>query len=144
MSPLLVRAGWPLVLAMLRAGAQDDRPTLDASVDEDRVSVGEEFTYTLRAVSRSPVPMQVTLAPFTGLEIVARSERTEVGFAAGPVRVPIVPAAILFDLHVGDPSVRPDAAAGRAAADAASAGPVARGNVRTKSRVRFSSSNGPR
>ena len=90
MNALRVRAGWPLVLAMLLAGAQDDRPTLDASVDEDRVSVGEEFTYTLRAVSRSPVPMQVTLAPFTGLEIVARSERTEVGFAAGPVRTTVL------------------------------------------------------
>src|SRR6185295_13731661 len=49
--------------------AQDDRPQLEASVDEDRVSVGEELTYTLRAVSHSPVPMQVTLAPFIGLEV---------------------------------------------------------------------------
>ena len=77
-----------IALAIGRVGpaaAQDDRPQLEASVDEDRVSVGEEFTYTLRAVSHSPVPMQVTLAPFTGLEIVARSERTEVGFGAGPI-----------------------------------------------------------
>ena len=59
-------------------------------MDEDRVSVGEELTYTLRAVSHSPVPMQVTLAPFTGLEIVARSERTEVGFGAGPTRTTVL------------------------------------------------------
>ena len=35
-------------------------------------------------------------------------------------RVPIVPAAILFDLWVGDASIRPDAAAGYAACEAAS------------------------
>jgi len=72
------------------AAAQVGRPQLEASVDEDRVSVGEEFTYTLRAVSHSPVPMQVTLAPFTGLEVVARSERTEVGFGAGPTRTTVL------------------------------------------------------
>jgi hypothetical protein len=72
------------------AAAQDDRPQLEASVDEDRVSVGEELTYTLRAMSHSPVPMQVTLAPFIGLEIVARSERTEVGFGAGPTRTTVL------------------------------------------------------
>jgi hypothetical protein len=77
------------VLALLLV-FQDQRPQLEASVDEDRVSVGEEVTYTLRAVSHSPVPMQVTLPPFTGLEIVERSERTEVGFAAGPIRTTVL------------------------------------------------------
>lgn len=46
---------------------------------------------------------------------------------AGPV--PIVPAAVIYDLSVGDPSVRPDAAAGQAAADAASTAPVPQGNI---------------
>ena len=32
----------------------------------------------------------------------------DVGFPAGPVRVPIVPAAVIFDLGVGDAKVRPD------------------------------------
>lgn len=45
------------------------------------------------------------------------------------VRVPIVPAAIIFDLGVGDPSVRPGPAEGAAAYDARSAGPVAMGAV---------------
>ena len=49
--------------------------------------------------------------------------------AAGSVRVPIVPAAILFDLFVGDARIRPDAASGYAACEAASEGPVAQGNV---------------
>jgi L-aminopeptidase/D-esterase-like protein len=44
------------------------------------------------------------------------------GVAVGPVRVPIVPAAVLFDLWVGDPRIRPDAAAGYAACEAAHAG----------------------
>lgn len=78
------------VLAIALASLQGTRPQLEASVDEDRLSVGEELTYTLRAVSHSPVPMQVTLAAFTGLEVVARSERTEVGFGAGPIRTTVL------------------------------------------------------
>ncbi len=60
--------------------ARASGPQLEASVDEDRVSVGEELTYTLRAVSHSPAPMQVTLAPFNGLEIVG-AERAHRGGA---------------------------------------------------------------
>lgn len=41
------------------------------------------------------------------------------GLAVGSARVPIVPAAVLFDLWLGDPSVRPDAALGHAACMAA-------------------------
>ena len=51
------------------------------------------------------------------------------GLQVGPARVPIVPAAILVDLWVGDASIRPDAAAGYAACEAASTEPVAEGNV---------------
>lgn len=51
------------------------------------------------------------------------------GFPVGVARVPIVPAAILFDLACGRADVRPDAAAGYAACVAASAGPIAEGNV---------------
>ncbi len=80
----------PLLLASAVALGQGDRPQLDASVDENRIAVGEELTYTLRAVSRSPAPMQVTLAPFNGLEIVARSERTEVGLGGDVTRTTLV------------------------------------------------------
>jgi L-aminopeptidase/D-esterase-like protein len=52
-----------------------------------------------------------------------------IGIAVGPARVPIVPAAILFDLWVGDAAIRPDADSGYAACDAAGTGPVAEGNV---------------
>jgi L-aminopeptidase/D-esterase-like protein len=51
------------------------------------------------------------------------------GFDAGVARVPIVPAAILFDLALGDPSARPDAQAGYQACLAASSGPLQEGNV---------------
>ncbi len=51
------------------------------------------------------------------------------GLRVGPAVVPIVPAAILFDLYGGDLSVLPDAAAGYAACEAASTTPPAEGNV---------------
>jgi L-aminopeptidase/D-esterase-like protein len=51
------------------------------------------------------------------------------GFVVGPARVPIVPAAVLFDLWLGDARIRPDAQAGYAACAAASAQAPAQGNV---------------
>lgn len=58
----------------------------------------------------------------------ARGVGYEVGVARGAVRVPIVPAAILFDLGVGRADVRPDAEMGYQACLNASATP-AQGNV---------------
>lgn len=52
-----------------------------------------------------------------------------VGYDVGVARVPIVPAAILFDLAIGRADVRPDAAMGYAACLNASAVPPAQGNV---------------
>jgi L-aminopeptidase/D-esterase-like protein len=51
------------------------------------------------------------------------------GFEVGAVRVPIVPAAVIFDLWHGDTSIRPDAAAGHAACAAASTAVPAQGSV---------------
>lgn len=56
-------------------------------------------------------------------------EAQGLGLKVGPALVPIVPSAVLFDLWVGDHRIRPDAAAGRAACEAAHAGAVAEGNV---------------
>ena len=50
------------------------------------------------------------------------------GLAVGPARVPIVPAAVLFDLWIGDARLRPDASTGYAACEAASTEPPAQGN----------------
>ncbi len=51
------------------------------------------------------------------------------GFDTGFGRVPIVPAAVLFDLMIGDPRAYPDADAGYQACEAASDAPVPMGNV---------------
>ena len=56
-------------------------------------------------------------------------EEHGLGFPVGVTVVPIVPAAIIFDLTVGDFRVRPDAAMGYAACVAASDEPVAEGSV---------------
>lgn len=50
-------------------------------------------------------------------------EERGVGFPAGVARVPIVPAAVLFDLAVGRADIRPTAAMGYAACQAASSEP---------------------
>ncbi len=52
-----------------------------------------------------------------------------IGLQVGPARVPLVPAAVLFDLHLGDHRIRPDAQAGWSACEAASAAAPAEGNV---------------
>jgi L-aminopeptidase/D-esterase-like protein len=56
-------------------------------------------------------------------------EEQGVGHNVGVGVVPIVPAAIIFDLDLGDPAVRPDAAMGYAACQSASSDPVAEGCV---------------
>jgi L-aminopeptidase/D-esterase-like protein len=56
-------------------------------------------------------------------------EERGVGFDTRVARVPIVPAAILFDLGIGKPDVRPDAAMGYLACQNASSEPPAEGNV---------------
>lgn len=61
--------------------------------------------------------------------VVAWLEERGAGFDAGAARVPIVPAAVIFDLGIGRADRRPDAAMGRAACDAAAPGIPAQGRV---------------
>ena len=61
--------------------------------------------------------------------VVRYLEEQGIGLPVGPALVPIVPAAILFDLGLITAAVRPDAAAGYAAAIAAAPEPVAEGSV---------------
>lgn len=56
-------------------------------------------------------------------------EENNIGLDTGPARVPIVPAAILYDLNTGRADVRPDAAMGYRAAASASSVNRAEGNV---------------
>ena len=68
-----------------------------------------------------------------GLEAAAGVRRylagRNVGFAFGGQHVPIVPAAILFDLGIAKPNVHPNAAMGEAAAAAATADAVKEGSI---------------
>ena len=61
--------------------------------------------------------------------VVRYLEEQGLGLRVGPALVPIVSAAILFDLGLITAAVRPDAAAGYAAATAAGPEPVAEGSV---------------
>ena len=61
--------------------------------------------------------------------VVQYLEEQNVGFPAGPVRVPIVPAAVIFDLGVGDAKVRPDKEMGYQACLNATDEPVVMGAI---------------
>jgi L-aminopeptidase/D-esterase-like protein len=56
-------------------------------------------------------------------------EERDIGYETRVAKVPIVTQAILFDLAVGDPSVRPGPECGYAAADVASTDPPAEGSI---------------
>ncbi len=51
------------------------------------------------------------------------------GFHMGSIVVPIVPAAVLYDLNIGDPKIRPDAQSGYTACENAVSTNVPEGNV---------------
>src|SRR6202049_2367863 len=61
--------------------------------------------------------------------VVRYLEEHGLGFRVGEVVVPIVPAAVLYDLGVGDTKIRPTAESGANACQAASGGKIAEGNV---------------
>jgi len=56
-------------------------------------------------------------------------EEQGIGYDAGDARVPIVPAAVLYDLGIGRPDVRPDAAMGYRACQNATSDQARQGNV---------------
>ncbi len=56
-------------------------------------------------------------------------EERKLGYVTPWAKVPLVPAAVVFDLNIGSNTVRPDAASGYRACDAASDGNVEEGNV---------------
>jgi L-aminopeptidase/D-esterase-like protein len=61
--------------------------------------------------------------------VVRYLEEHGLGFHVGAVTVPIVPAAVIYDLAVGDPRIRPTAESGYQACKAATTAMVAEGNV---------------
>ena len=56
-------------------------------------------------------------------------KKRRIGFPAGPARVPIVPAAVIFDLGVGDSGVYPDQEMGYRACVNATGDPVEMGQI---------------
>jgi L-aminopeptidase/D-esterase-like protein len=65
----------------------------------------------------------------TASGVVRYLEERGIGFKLGAAVVPIVPAAILFDLALGDHKIRPDAEAGYKACKAATSDAPAEGNA---------------
>jgi L-aminopeptidase/D-esterase-like protein len=70
-------------------------------------------------------------------------EERGVGFEFGRAHVPIVPAAALFDLPVGNGLIRPSADCGYKAATAASTAPVAEGSVGAGAGATIGKAGGP-
>ena len=62
-------------------------------------------------------------------------EARGIGLDVGVARVPIVPAAVLFDLQLGDSSIRPDAACGLAACERRKLGTAGRRQCRRRQRL---------
>jgi L-aminopeptidase/D-esterase-like protein len=110
-------------------------PGTAGSVDVKGGAPGTRETDALRPGTLTPEVHAIVLTGGSafGLAaadgVVAWLAERDIGFDTDIARVPIVPAAVLFDLGIGDASVRPDAAAGRAACEAAMSGPVEEGSV---------------
>ncbi len=65
----------------------------------------------------------------TASGVVKYLEEKGIGYDTRVARVPIVPAAILFDLGIGDAKIRPTADCGYRAAQVATDGPVEQGDI---------------
>jgi L-aminopeptidase/D-esterase-like protein len=106
-----------------------------AGVDIRGSAPGTRETDLLDPVNTVPHIHAITLAGGSafGLDaacgVVRYLEEKGVGHPTAAIPVPIVPAAILFDLALGDPSVRPDSRSGYEACLKAGRVPVAEGSV---------------
>ena len=96
---------------------------------------GTRELVVLDAMHLTPAIHAITLAGGSafGLDaaggVMRALEEQGIGFPTPAACVPIVPAAIIYDLGVGAPGTRPDTAMGYAACQAAATGPVAQGNA---------------
>lgn len=106
-----------------------------AGVDVRGGAPGTRETDLLRPENVVPVVHAVLLAGGSAYGLAAADgvmrwlDARGHGLQVGAARVPIVPAAVIFDLWQGDPAIRPDAAAGHAACEAASRAAPATGAV---------------
>jgi L-aminopeptidase/D-esterase-like protein len=107
------------------------------SVDQRGGAPGTRETDLLKPVNNVQIVNAITLSGGSAFGLDAASgvmhwlDERNIGYPVGAAGVvPIVPAAILFDLGFGgSPKVRPGADCGYKAADAASEAPVHEGNV---------------
>lgn len=111
-------------------------PDAAVGVDYDGSAPGETGVVLLQPIS----PVEVVHGIFLGgggqfglgahAGVIRYMEEHKRGFDwGGSVRVPVVPGAIIDDLALGDPTIRPDPQAAYTACEAASTNPVAEGNV---------------
>src|SRR6185436_6074636 len=95
-------------------------------IDIRGAATGTEEIDVLRPTHSTPLVHAIVLAGGSAYGLEAASgvrrylEHRGVGFDTGAARVPLVPAAILYDLGIGKASVRPTREMGEAAAAAAS------------------------
>jgi len=66
------------MLLLLLVLAQAPPLTVTTTLDRTRLSVGETVVYTLHAVGHTTAPFRVELPAFDGLELVERTDRTDV------------------------------------------------------------------
>jgi L-aminopeptidase/D-esterase-like protein len=104
-------------------------------VDVRGSATGTREIDTLNALHVAPQVHAITLAGGSayGLDaaggVMQALEAQGIGFHTRVARVPLVPAAIIFDLGIGSATRRPDVAMGYAACRAAVAGPIQEGNA---------------
>ena len=110
-------------------------PGTSGSCDVKGGAPGTRETDAIRPGTITPEVHAVVLSGGSAFGLAAADgvmrwlEERGVGFDTGLARIPIVPAAIVFDLAVGDPDARPDAASGYAACSGATGGHVEEGSV---------------
>ena len=115
----VIRCAWPALGAVdVRGGAPGTRET---DLLDPRCMMTEVHAVLLTGGSA------FGLAAADGVMRALADEG--IGYDAGVARVPIVPAAVLFDLGVGRADTRPDAASGMRAVHAAAGGPIPPGTV---------------
>jgi L-aminopeptidase/D-esterase-like protein len=111
-------------------------PDTVGAVDQRGGAPGTVETDLLRPENTVSVVHAIVLTGGSAFGLDTRSgvvkylEEQKIGYRFGGAYVPIVPGAVLFDLLIGgQPSIRPDASCGYAAAQQASGSVVAEGSV---------------
>ena len=106
-----------------------------ATVDVRGASPGTRETALLHPTNRVQQVHAVVLSGGSAFGLAAADgvmrylDERGIGFPTGGGPVPIVPAAILYDLTIGDGSIRPDAECGYRAAQAATTAGIEEGSV---------------